>query len=144
MKTTTPDQIEIRIPRRAEFVRVARMAACALGSHLDFTYDVVKDLELAVGEACANAVEHVAAAGADEILVRFIIDPRQLTIEVIDQGQGFDPEAGRPEEQPEWDEPGGLGLMVIREVVDEFEVTCDCDAGTCVRMVKRRPEQALD
>ena len=139
MKTTTPDQIEIRIPRRAEFVRVARMAACALGSQLDFTYDVLKDLELAVGEACANAVEHVATAGADEILVRFTIDPRQITIEVIDQGQGFDPEAGRREALEEWEEPGGLGLMVIREVMDEFEVNCDCDSGTCVRMVKRRP-----
>ena len=138
MKTKAPDRVEIRIPRRAEFVRVARMAACALASQLDFTYDIVKDLELAVGEACANAVEHVADETADEIIVRFLIDPNQLMIEVIDQGQGFDPEAAEPGAQGEWDE-GGLGLMVIRELMDELEVTCDSDSGTCVRMVKHRP-----
>ena len=74
MKTRTPDQVEIRIPRRAEFVRVARMAACALASQLDFTYDVIKDIELAVGEACANAVEHVAGEGSNDVTVRFNVD----------------------------------------------------------------------
>ncbi len=141
MKTTTPDQVEIRIPRRAEFVRVARMAACAVASHLDFTYDVVKDVELAVGEACANAVEHVPDEICNEILVRFSMDPTQLTIEVVDRGQGFDPrgsgsaEAGQAQD---WDDPGGLGLAVIREVMDDMAVESDETAGTCVRMVKYR------
>lgn len=141
MKTTTPDQVEIRIPRRAEFVRVARMAACAVASQLDFTYDVVKDVELAVGEACANAVEHVAEEGCNEILVRFGIDPTQLTIEVLDRGQGFDPKeagaAGSGGEQ-DWDDPGGLGLVVIRELMDDMVIECDEATGTCVRMVKYR------
>jgi len=141
MKTSTPDQVEIRIPRRAEFVRVARMAACALASQLDFTYDIIKDIELAVGEACANAVEHVSDDACDEILVRFSIDSTQLAVEVFDRGQGFDParaaEAGAVSME-NWDDPGGLGLVVIREVMDELAVDCDPTSGTCVRMVKRR------
>ncbi len=140
MKTSTPDQVEIRIPRRAEFVRVARMAACALASQLDFTYDVIKDIELAVGEACANAVEHVSEAERDEILVRFSVDPTQLAVEVVDPGQGFDPEqaAGPAASLEDWGDPGGLGLVVIREVMDELAVDCDPVAGTSVRMVKYR------
>jgi serine/threonine-protein kinase RsbW len=144
MKTTTPDQVEIRIPRRAEFVRVARMTACALASQLDFTYDVIKDIELAVGEACANAVEHVADEHmADEesndVTIRFSVDDHQLAVEVIDRGQGFDPSQVGAEVRPEeWDDPGGLGLVVIREVMDEMTVACDASTGTCVRMVKYR------
>jgi serine/threonine-protein kinase RsbW len=141
MKTTTPDQVEIRLPRRAEFVRVARMAACAVASQLDFTYDVVKDVELAVGEACANAVEHVADESCNEILVRFSIDPTQLTVEVVDRGQGFDPAgaaAAGGEGKQDWDGPGGLGLVVIRGVMDDMAVECDEATGTCVRMVKYR------
>jgi serine/threonine-protein kinase RsbW len=141
MKTSTPDQVEIRIPRRAEFVRVARMAACALASQLEFTYDIIKDIELAVGEACANAVEHVSDDARDEIVVRFSIDSTQLAVEVFDRGQGFDParaaEAGAASME-NWDDPGGLGLVVIREVMDELAVDCDPTSGTCVRMVKRR------
>lgn len=140
MKTTTPDQVEIRIPRRAEFVRVARMAACAVASQLDFTFDVVKDVELAVGEACANAVEHVPEESCNEVLVRFSIDPTQLTVEVFDRGQGFDPDAAAATGDGglDWDDPGGLGLVVIREVMDDMVVECDEAAGTCVRMVKYR------
>ena len=139
MKTRTPDQVEVRIPRRAEFVRVARMTACALACQLDFTYDVIKDIELAVGEACANAVEHVAEEGCDEITVRFSVSDDQLAVEVIDRGGGFDPDgisAGATLE--ELDDPGGLGLVVIREVMDEMTVECDPSTGTCVRMVKYR------
>jgi serine/threonine-protein kinase RsbW len=137
MTTVTPDRVELRIPRRAEFVRVARMAACALAAQLEFTYDVMKDIELAVGEACANAVEHVTGEGSEDVLVRFIIDCDQLAVEVIDRGEGFDP-AAAVEEDTRWERPGGLGLVVIREVMDEMDVQCDPKTGTCVRMIKYR------
>jgi anti-sigma regulatory factor (Ser/Thr protein kinase) len=140
MTVAASDQVELRIPRRAEFVRVARMAACALAAQLEFTYDVMKDVELAVGEACANAVEHVVGESCQDIVVRFMIDSRQLTVEVIDGGKGFDPSRAVGEDR-HWEQPGGLGLVVIREVMDEMDVRCDPETGTCVRMIKYRAEQ---
>ncbi len=141
MKISTPEQVEIRIPRRAEFVRVARLAACAVASQMEFTYDVIQDVALAIGEACANAVEHVADASCEEVLVRFTITEERLTMEVFDRGQGFDPEETRATGQNEIDEPGGLGLLVIRELMDEMQIECDPKTGTCVRMVKYRAEK---
>ena len=142
MMTKASDQVEIRIPRRAEFVRVARMAACAVASKMGFTIDIIKDIELAVGEACANAVEHVAEESCNEILVRFSIGGDELIMEVMDRGQGFDLEqAVKAAGEGNWEEPGGLGLIVIRELMDDMHVTCDPSTGTCVRMVKRRTEQ---
>ena len=140
MKTSAPEQVEIRIPRSAEFVRVARMATCALASQLNFTYDVIKDIELAVGEACANAVEHVYRDRPNEILIRFSVDDTQIAVEVVDRGQGFDPERAKmAKDLDTWDDPGGLGLLVMREVMDEVAIDCDEASGTCVRMVKYRP-----
>jgi len=137
MKLAAPGRVELTIPRRAEFVRLARMTACTLAAQLDFTYDVMKDVELAVAEACTNAVEHVADESCTEILVRFTIDGEQLAVEVIDRGQGFDPSAAE-EVVVDGERIGGLGLMVIRQVMDEVDVKCDPETGTCVRMVKYR------
>lgn len=135
MTTTATDCIELRIPRRAEFVRVARMAACAIAAQLGFTYHLMKDIELAIGEACANAVEHVSHPSSDDILVRFTVEPTQLVVEVIDRGQGFDP-AQVQQERLDRALPGGL--VVIREVMDDLHVACDPETGTCVRMIKYR------
>jgi serine/threonine-protein kinase RsbW len=133
---TSAGRVELRIPRRAEFVRLARMAACTLAAQLDFTYDVMKDVELAVAEACTNAVEHVADEACDEILIRFTIDGKRLAVDVVDRGQGFDPDAEH--QGPSEDSTGGLGILVIREVMDEVNITCDPETGTCVHMIKYR------
>jgi len=137
MNAVTPCEMELRIPRRPEFVRVARMAACALASQLDFTYDMVKDVELAVGEACTNAVEHAGGVECETILVRFVFDHSRLAVEVVDRGPGFDV-ADVEVQHAERTQNRGLGLVVIRSVMDEVEIHCDAETGTCVRMIKYR------
>ena len=130
-------QVELKIPRRAEFVRLARMAACAMAAQSDFTYDVMKDVELAVGEACTNAVEHVKGANCEEILIRLGMDETRLVIDVCDHGQGFDLSRVESTDAQEGD-VGGLGITIIRSVMDEVDIQCDPQAGTCVRMIKYR------
>jgi serine/threonine-protein kinase RsbW len=154
MEEAVSGRVELRIPRRGEFVRVARMATCALAAQLGFPYDLMKDVELAVAEACTNAVQHANAVSSDkqeseehdglrggeacdEIVLRFSSDAHQLAVEVIDRGQGFDPAAVESMDR-EGQRPGGLGLMVIRQVMDEVTIVCDKQTGTCVRMVKHR------
>ncbi len=134
MKATETADVELRIPRRPEFVRVARMAARAVAAQLDFTYDLIMDIELAVGEACTNSVEHVSLESCREVFTRFSAEPDRLVIEVIDHGQGFDPE------RPGGEGGGGLGLDVIRGVMDEVYIECGEGGGTRVRMVKYRPK----
>ena len=139
MKTTTEtgSVMELRIPRDAEFVRVARKTAATLAYQLSFTVVDARDIELAVGEACNNAIEHVPAESAEEILVRFAVEPDRLVVEVIDHGEGFDPEEVE-QGLPDGESVGGLGLTVIKSVMDEVEIRCDRETGTCVRMIKRQ------
>jgi len=59
-------------------------------------------------------------------------------MEVIDNGPGFDPAQVSSADVDE-EVVGGLGLLVIRSLMDELEITCDPKAGgTRVRMVKYR------
>jgi serine/threonine-protein kinase RsbW len=137
MKAVVPSQVELRIPRSCEFVRVARKTAGALAHQLRFTLPDVQDIELAVGEACTNAIEHVGEQ-CPEILLLFSLHEEQLVMEVIDNGPGFDPAQVFPA-NVEDETIGGLGLLVIRSLMDELEIKCDPEAGgTRVRMVKYR------
>ena len=130
-------QVELKIPRKPEFIKLARATAWALAAQLDFLVVQADDIKLAVGEACTNAVEHVPQDQSDAILVRFEVDPQRLTVEVVDHGPGFD--VTQPVAYEEND--GGLGLVIIRSVMDEVDIVCDPKTGTCVRMTKYRNQE---
>ena len=138
MSTVATSQIELRIPRKPEFVKLARCTAWTLAAQLDFVVSQADDIRLAVGEACTNAVEHVPAEVSEDIIVRFSVGPEKLVVEVVDDGPGFD--AHRAGEC-DCRETGGLGLVIIRSIMDEVEVICDPSTGTCVRMTKFRNRQ---
>jgi len=86
------------------------------------------DVQTAVGEALANAVEHAYADGAlGEIeLYAQACDDGLLTVEVFDRGTFIDraPRPGR-----------GFGLHIARAIVDNLSITSE--NGTHVRMVFR-------
>jgi serine/threonine-protein kinase RsbW len=134
-------RIELRIPRSCEFVRVARKTAGALAHQLQFNIHDVGDIELAIGEVCTNAVEHIRDEGCSEILLRFLGYAERLVMEVIDRGPGFDPAQVDQGGFDDRGDVGGLGLLVVRSIMDELDVKCECGAGACVRMVKYHKRQ---
>ena len=85
---TLDGQLQLRIPSRAEWVSVARLAVAGIAHRIEATIDEVEDLKLAVAEACTNCIQH--AQGNDEVLVTFEIAGRRLTMVVEDGGKGFD------------------------------------------------------
>ncbi len=134
MNTST--RVDLRIPSLPEFVAVARMTVAAIASRMDFSYDAVDDIKVAVGEACTNAIEHAAGEGRLEgdIEIRCHLAPDALAIEVVDKGQGFDPDI---QQEPDLLSGGGLGLILIRALMDEVQLASLAGEGTQVRMVKR-------
>ncbi len=85
----------------------------------------VDEVELALSEACTNAIRHTTDASAT-VIVSFRVYETQLVIEVSDQGAGFDFEKV-PE--PEFDQhpESGYGLYIIRRIMDEVEYTRGCE-----------------
>lgn len=99
------------------------------------------EIQLAVDEACANVVDH-AYQGADrgDIEVCCHLDDQILTIQVRDWGRGFDlssvadPDLDAPLEQRSL---GGLGLFLVRQVMDDVQFTSDPEQGNELVMLKR-------
>ena len=143
---TSPEKIsriELQIPASSEWVRVARLTVAGVASRLPFSVDAVEDIKLAVTEAINNAIQHAPlhAPPHENPTISIVIETSAggLWINVIDQGRlpGELPaaSASRPGELPE----GGLGLMLIRSLMDEVDHQSGPTRDTTVRMFKRVP-----
>ena len=100
-------------------------------------------VSVAVRESVINAIKH----GNDEdetkrVLVEFqlepIAKPIQLTVRVVDQGIGFDPEAVADPLAPEnLLKSSGRGIFFMRSFMDDLRLLPLPGGGTEVRMVKK-------
>jgi serine/threonine-protein kinase RsbW len=130
--------IALRIPAKAEYITLCRLALTGLGQVRGIGEDTMADLKLALTEAVSNSVRHAYGPnGEGSVDVRYELHPDRLGIEIVDDGEGFDPER---EEQQEGDDElseGGLGIAIIKSIADEFELrTRPGVRGSTLRFVK--------
>lgn len=132
--TRTAETVELRIPRKAEWVAVARLAVSAVASRMRFTIEEIEDVKLAVAEACTNAIQ--SADGADQIEILCEADFAHLRVTVANRrGSG---EAIAPPPPLEEDvRVDGLGVFLIRSLMDDVDYDADPERGTKLVMVKR-------
>lgn len=91
--------------------------------------------QLAAGEACENIICHgYEDEGCGEIEVHVRAEPGELTIEVIDSAPPFDPTTvpNQDVEENIEDQVGGLGLPIIRRVMDEIEYSRQGDTNRLI------------
>ena len=93
------------------------------------------EVKVAVGEAVGNAIRHGCKLDSGKyITVRIKRTPAALIFAVSDDGPGFCPDA-HPCRDSDPDNCGGLGLRLMRHLMDEVEF--DFDHGTTIRLTKR-------
>lgn len=126
--------VELRIPRRAEWVAVARLAVAAVANRLKFSIEEIEDVKLAVAEACTNCILH--PTGAERIEITCETREDGLTVHVRDFGSGADAEKL---DLPRSAEPqvGGLGVFLIRSLMDHVKYDVDPARGTNLVMTKK-------
>ena len=127
-------EVRLTIPARAEYVLLGRLALSGVTRMRPLDDETVNDLKLAVTEACTNSVRHAYGENGGTVDIVYELHDDRLVVEVSDDGAGFDPnglvEAGELTE-------GGLGIAIIRALVDEFEVGERRDRrGSRLRFVK--------
>jgi serine/threonine-protein kinase RsbW len=129
--------VRLRIPARAEYVALARLALSGLADISALSEELLADLKLALTEAVSNSVRHAYADGAGFVSVAYKLSRDAIAIEVVDDGEGFDPERPPPLEGEELTE-GGLGIAIIRTIADDFELDSQPGVrGSRLRFVKR-------
>jgi serine/threonine-protein kinase RsbW len=127
----------LRIPSDPAFFRRARRWAATIAREAGFDERDVRDLEIALSEACSNAHRHAYGGRTDGFVdLEAADDATAITIAVRDYAGHFRPESYRP---PSPDSPGegGYGLYLMRCLVDEVEVR-NMDPGVEVLLRKRR------
>ena len=114
--------IRLRIPAKPEYITLCRLALTGISQLREIGDDTMAELKLALTEAVSNSVRHAYGPdGGGYVEVTYDLRPDKLAIEVLDDGEGFDPEEAPSFEGEELSE-GGLGIAIIRSIADEFEI----------------------
>jgi len=131
------ETFELEMPAKAKYVGLARLLAGSIARRMRFSEENIDDLKIAISEMCTNAIVHTTngVREAPPIRVRYLAGEDFLTVEVEDQGPGFDPECVLDREGK--DLLGkGFGIPLIMSLVDAFECDSDPRSGTVVRVTK--------
>ncbi len=127
--------ISLTIPAKAEYIALGRLALTALARVRKFPEETLADLKLALTEACSNSVRHAYGSDGGTVAVLYELWPDRLVVEISDEGSGFEPPSD-PDELNDLGE-GGLGIAIIRAIVDELEISEKAGGGSRLRFVKR-------
>lgn len=128
------EAVHLRFPARAEYLLLARLAVSGVARRTGLGGKEVADLKLAVTEACSNAVRHAYPASLSGVIeLELVTGDDRLELVVEDHGAGFVPPSPAPVSPSE---RGGMGLPIIRAVVDELVIGPGADGGTVVHMTK--------
>ncbi|MCP9945433.1 ATP-binding protein [Streptomyces somaliensis] len=137
----------LHLRREAASVPLARRLLLGAMETAGVDPDTSYDLSLALGEACANAVEH-AGEGSVEFRVTAYLDGEKCRIEVADSGPGF-PQGpvGPAPRDPLPDAESGRGLRLIEELADHVHFGNRAGRGGAVvsfdKIVKWRADAPL-
>jgi serine/threonine-protein kinase RsbW len=134
VERAAPEIVELRIPARAEWVALARLAGATVANRLRFSIEEIEDVKLAVTEACNAAIQHEGHGQFITVTCEALAD--SLRVHVRDDGR---PRVRIEREPMNFDEAriAGLGIFLIRTLMDEVSYDVHPQHGTELLMVKR-------
>ena len=146
-KTTN---VEVHVPSRLGFEKVAMSTAASVAKLMGFRDDRIEDLKTAIAEACINAIEHgnrlneklsvgvVLSVGADSLEVKVIDDGKGINLQKENVNKPDIDLKMRGEEDSR-----GMGMFLIQALVDEAEWVAGTDGNSSyVRLVIRLDKDA--
>lgn len=124
--------IQMSMSNNPDFVSVIRLTTAGIASKIGFDMEDIEDLKVAVSEACTNAIKHSREKNFE---VKFYIYSDKLEIEVVDEGVGYDVESVK---EPDLSKPAtsGLGLFIIKSLMDFVDIKSCGDCGTVIKFTK--------
>ena len=143
-KTTT---VEVRLPTKMGYEKVAMSTAASVAKLMGFPEDRIEDLKTAVAEACINAIEHGNRLN-EKLSVGVVLraDSDELEVKVLDDGRGISAKPVKPDMDRKMhgdEDPRGMGMFLIQALVDEAEwVTGSDGKSSYVRLVIKLNKQA--
>ena len=144
--------VELKIPSELGYEKIAREAVATVAHRLNFSPEKIEDLKTAISEACTNAIRYnIKKKLRMKVVVVLTADDKKLDILIKDPGASGAPpsDIGIPDIGGMIEGThrlGGMGLYIIRELVDEagfVESTDEDYDGNQFRMVIYRVDDVV-
>ena len=134
--------IEVQIAAEVEYVGVVRTAIHEAITIAGLPEEEADGVALALDEALANVIRHGYGGSCTKPIIvqvqKLLKKDRMvsgLELTVRDFGKQIDPTNIKSRDLNDI-RPGGLGVHIIRSVMDEVEYSCPADGGMQLRMTK--------
>ena len=139
MKTSQPRTVHIDIASRFDMLDVVQTVLTHLAGLVGFEDEATHYMSVAVRESVVNAIKHGNREDETKrVALEFVLHPKALEVQVLDQGVGFDP-SGVPDPVLEENllKADGRGIFFMRSFMDEVSYSFPVKGGTLVKMVKK-------
>lgn len=147
MAQVMDEAIELRVPCRPEYVRTVRRTIADFAESIDMARPDVEAVEIAASEAVANIVRH-AYTGLNckipPVRVKCSHKDGRLIVEIVDRGRGFNAPPAGVIPEVDMSRDGGLGIILIKGLMDRVNYTSKPSGGTRIRMTKRAHQAVRD
>ena len=131
--------IEVNLPNRIGVERIAMDCSASFAKMGGLLPERIDDLKTAVAEACLNAIEHGNQGRPDaRVIVVMNLDEGEFSVSVMDEGEGIRVAPAPPNIQKQVENlepPNGLGLFLIKELVDNVDFNASTTEGHVVKMI---------
>ena len=128
--------LAICLPRDSLSVPVIRHLVRHALDEIGVLDSISSDIEIALGEACANVLRHAGLGDTYDVSVA--IGPERCELRVVDVGHGFDHATIQDSlDTQDLAAERGRGLRLMRALVDHIELVSAPEEGTLVHLVKQ-------
>lgn len=117
-------ELDLTLPAQPVSSRLFRQALRRFYLAAGVTTDAIAILQVAMGEAITNSIQHAYGVQGGVVRVQGHVEPGRLIVEIADTGRWRGPH----------DDGGGYGLQILRSIVNDVTINTD-ERGTSIRLV---------
>ena len=135
--------IRLELPSSFELLDLVQLLSDRLSVLAGLDEDAIHWVSVSVRESVINAIKHGNREDRRKhVVVEFVLapraQPREFIVQVLDEGEGFDPEdVANPLDPENVLKSSGRGIFFMRNFMDDVSIARRPEGGMAVRMSKK-------
>ncbi len=135
--------VRLTLPSSFDLLDLVQLVSDRVSSVAGLDEDATHWVSVAVRESVINAIKHGNHESPDKhVTVEFALDPQDapssFVVQVLDEGEGFDPEViANPLEPENFLKSSGRGIFFMRSFMDDVAIHRRPEGGLVVRLRKK-------
>ncbi|MBN1155189.1 ATP-binding protein [candidate division KSB1 bacterium] len=136
MNRTDTDSIQLTIPAKPKYLRIIRMTIRYICKTLNLNSGETNLIILAVDEACSNIIKHAYKGPTHQpIHISCVMFEDRIEFILEDQGERANLDEIKSRQLDDI-RPGGLGVHLIKTVMDVVTYETNVERGNSLKMIK--------